>query len=170
MADTPFSDSYIETDAELEALIGADPRAAAVALKALAAASQCWYCQEATRRIDLLSLAGQKYDDDIVAGVHDQPLAFPRIIDGVTLDWNSGTSLAFVPADVKRACVEEAIALYQYQDSPDMAYQEMGIKKLQLGTGAGFMVEYSGSMTATSIMSARAKQIMRRYMGGVAVR
>ena len=28
MADTPFSDSYIETDAELEALIGADPRAA----------------------------------------------------------------------------------------------------------------------------------------------
>jgi len=75
-----------------------------------------------------------------------------------------------VPADVKRACVEEAIALYQYQDSPDMAYQEMGIKQLQLGTGAGFSVTYSGSLTAISIMSTRAKQIMRRYMGGVAVR
>ena len=170
MADTPFSDSYIETDAELEALIGADPRAAAIALKALAAASQEWYCQEATRRIDALPLAGRKYDDDIVAGVPDQLLAFPRIIDGVTRDWNSSTSLAFVPADVKRACLEEAITLYQYQDSPDMAYQEMGIKQLQLGTGAGFSVTYSGSAMATSIMSTRAKQIMRRYMGGAAVR
>jgi len=46
MVDTPFTDIYIETDAELEALIGADPRAAAVALKALAAAAQEWYCQE----------------------------------------------------------------------------------------------------------------------------
>ena len=51
MVDTEFADSYIETDTILEALIGADPRAAAVALKALAAASQEWYCQEATRRI-----------------------------------------------------------------------------------------------------------------------
>ena len=171
MVDIPFTDSYIETDAELEALIGAaDPRAAAIALKALAAASQEWYCQEATRRIDALPLRGTKYDIDIVAGVPDQPRAFPRIIDGVTCDWNSSTSLAFVPADVKRACVEEAIALYQYQDSPDMAYQEMGIKQLQLGTGAGFSVTYSGSLTAISIMSTRAKQIMRRYMGGVAVR
>jgi hypothetical protein len=170
MVDTEFADSYIETDTILEALIGADPRAAAVALKALAAASQEWYCQEATRRIDALPLRGTKYDIDVVAGVPDQPRAFPRIIDGVTCDWNSSTSLAIVPSDVKRACVEEAIALYQYQDSPDMAYQEMGIKKLQLGTGAGFMVEYSGGAVATSIMSIRAKQIMRRYMGGVAVR
>ena len=170
MADTPFSDSYIETDAELEALIGVDPRAAAVALKALAAASQEWYCQEATRHIDQLPLRGTKYDIDVVAGVPDQPLAFPRIIDGITCDWNSSISLTIVPSDVKRACVEEAIALYQYQDSPDMAYQEMGIKKLQLGTGAGFMVEYSGRAVATSIMSIRAKQIMRRYVGGVAVR
>ncbi|MFA5407796.1 MAG: hypothetical protein WC343_03390 [Bacilli bacterium] len=170
MTETPFSDSYIETDAELEALIGADPRAAAIALKALAAASQEWYCQEATRRIDALPLRGTKYDNDIVAGVPDQPLAFPRIIDGTACDWNSSTSLAIVPPDIKRACMEEAIALYQYQDSPDMAYQEMGIKQLQLGTGAGFSVTYSGSLTAISIMSTRAKQIMRRYMGGVAVR
>jgi len=170
MVDTEFSDSYIETDAELEALIGADPRASAVALKALAAASQEWYCAEATRHIDQLPLRGTKYDNDIVAGVPDQPLAFPRIIDGTACDWNSSTSLAIVPPDIKRACMEEAIALYQYQDSPDMAYQEMGIKQLQLGTGAGFSVTYSGSLTVISIMSTRAKQIMRRYMGGVAVR
>lgn len=118
MVDTEFSDSYIETDAELEALIGDDPRAAAVALKALASASQEWYCQEATRRIDQLPLRGTKYDIDVVAGAPDQPLAFPRIIDGVTCDWNSSTSLAIVPADVIRACVEEAIALYSYHSSP----------------------------------------------------
>lgn len=49
MVDTPFNDSYIETDAILAAMIGANPSASAVALKALAAASQAWYCQEATR-------------------------------------------------------------------------------------------------------------------------
>ena len=86
MVDTPFTDSYIESDAELETLIGADPRAAAVALKALAAASQEWYCQEATRHIDQLPLRGTKYDIDVVAGVPDQPRAFPRIIDGITCD------------------------------------------------------------------------------------
>lgn len=51
MTDTEFVGSYIETDAELETLIGTDPRAAAIALKAAAAATQAWYCQEATRRI-----------------------------------------------------------------------------------------------------------------------
>lgn len=86
MTDTTFSDSYIETDAILEAMIGANPSASAVALKALAAASQAWYCQEATRHIDRLTLAGQKYDTDIIAGVAVQALQFPRIIDGATCD------------------------------------------------------------------------------------
>ena len=35
MPDTAFSDSYIATDAILEAMIGADPRASSVALNAL---------------------------------------------------------------------------------------------------------------------------------------
>lgn len=35
MTDTTFSDSYIATDALLEAMIGADPRTSSVALKAL---------------------------------------------------------------------------------------------------------------------------------------
>ena len=137
MVDTEFSDSYIETDAELEALIGVDPRAAAVALKALAAASQCWYCQEATRRIDQLPLRGTKYDIDVVAGVPDQPRAFPRIIDGTACDWNSSTSLAIVPSDVKRACVEEAIALYSYHSSPSAGkrqeLQAQGVTSYSIG-------------------------------------
>jgi hypothetical protein len=106
-----------------------------VALKALAAASQEWYCQEATRHIDQLPLRGTKYDNDIVAGVPDQPRAFPRIIDGLTLDWNSGTSLAFVPADVKRACVMEAIAIYAEQaagGASRASRQQAGVASYQI--------------------------------------
>ena len=135
MVDTEFSDSYIETDAELEALIGADPRASAVALKALAAASQEWYCAEATRHIDQLPLRGTKYDNDVVAGVPDQPRAFPRVIDGLTLDWNSSTSLAIVPSDVKRACMEEAIAIYAEQaagGTSRASLQEAGVASYQI--------------------------------------
>lgn len=137
MVDTAFTDSYIETDAELEALIGADPRAAAVALKALAAASQEWYCQEATRHIDQLPLRGTKYDIDIVAGIPDQPRAFPRIIDGITCDWNSSTSLAIVPTDIKRACMEEAIAIYAHLASGAATkrqdLQAQGVKSYSIG-------------------------------------
>lgn len=137
MVDTAFTDSYIETDAELEALIGADPRAAAVALKALAAASQEWYCAEATRHIDQLPLRGRKYDIDVVAGVPDQPRAFPRIIDGVACDWNSSTSLAIVPTDIKRACMEEAIAIYAHLASGAATkrqdLQAQGVKSYSIG-------------------------------------
>ena len=45
--------SYVSI-AELEAYIGADPRTAAIALKAAADATQLWYCQRATRIIDAI--------------------------------------------------------------------------------------------------------------------
>jgi hypothetical protein len=53
MADTSFTSSYVLTDAVLEAYIGADPRAGSITFKALAAASREWYCQAATRAIDI---------------------------------------------------------------------------------------------------------------------
>lgn len=169
MVDTPFTDSYIESDAELEALIGtADPRAAAIALKALAAASQEWYCQEATRRIDQLPLRGTKYDPDITAGVPDQPRAFPRIIDGVTCDWNSSTSLAIVPTEVKRACMEEAIALYAYYASTSeqkrASLQAQGVKSYSIGD----LSETYGPSTTTGPMqglkSSAAYRLLSRYI------
>ena len=167
MVDTPFTDSYIETDAELEALIGADPRAAAIALKALAAASQEWYCQEATRRIDALPRRGTKYDIDVVAGVPDQPRAFPRIIDGITCDWNSSTSLAIVPAEVKRACMEEAIALYSYHSSPSAGkrqeLQAQGVTSYSIGK----LSETFGGTPANrsyGILSQEAYRYMSKYV------
>ena len=168
MVDTPFTDSYIESDAELEALIGANPRAAAVALKALAAASQEWYCQEATRRIDALPLRGTKYDTDVVAGVPDQPRAFPRIIDGVTCDWNSSTSLAIVPTDIKRACMEEAIALYAEQSAGGTSrasLQEAGVASYQIpGIISETFRPGGGSTAQMGLKSSNSYRILAKYI------
>lgn len=168
MVDTEFSDSYIETDAELEALIGADPRASAIALKALAAASQEWYCAEATRHIDQLPLRGIKYDNDIVAGVPDQPRAFPRIIDGLTLDWNSSTSLAIVPTDVKRACVEEAISLYAEQSAGGTSrasLQEAGVASYQIpGIISETFRPGAGSAAQMGLKSSSAYRFLSKYI------
>lgn len=155
MVDTPFSDSYIESDAELEALIGADPRAAAIALKDLAAASQCWYCQEATRRIDALPLAGRKYDTD-------QPRAFPRIIG-----WNSSTSLAIIPSDVIRACMEEAIALYLYYSSPSAGkrqeLQSQGVTSYSIGK-LSETFGHASACQARGIQSQEAYRMLSKYI------
>ena len=124
MVDTTFTDSYITTDAILEAMIGSDLRAAAVALKAAAATAQAWYCQEATRRIDSLPLRGTKYE-------YDQALEFPRIIDGVVVG-NSDQD-AEVPDAVKRACLEEAIAILAAGSSGGrQALQDQGVASYQI--------------------------------------
>jgi hypothetical protein len=168
MADTPFTDSYIESDAELEALIGVDPRAAAVALKALAAASQEWYCAEATRHIDQLPLRGTKYDIDVVAGVPDQPRAFPRIIDGVACDWNSSTSLAIVPTDIKRACMEEAIAIYAEQSAGGTSrasLQEAGVASYQIpGIISETFRPGGGSTAQMGLKSSNSYRILAKYI------
>lgn len=138
MTDTTFSDSYIATDAALETLIGADPRAGAVALEALAAATQCWYCQEATRIIDNLRLQGTKYE-------YDQDRAFPRIINMIVV--GDADQNAVVPDEVERACVLEAIAIYEsvtagtdraaLQDAGVASYQIPGILSETFRPGAG---------------------------------
>ncbi|MCK9569681.1 hypothetical protein M0R72_12130 [Candidatus Pacearchaeota archaeon] len=160
MADTILSDSYIETDAELETLIGSDPRAGAVALKALAATSQAWYCQEATRHIDALSLRGTKYDQSFEGIIPAQALEFPRIIDGKLVGDAYGNDV--VPAQVKRACLEEAIAIMEWGASWRRKNQEQGVTQVQLGSGSGLSESY---LAPTTMLSFRARQIMRRYMG-----
>lgn len=155
MVDTPFSDSYIETDAELEALIGANPKAAAIALKAAAAATQEWYCQEATRRIDQLTLRGQKYDPD-------QALEFPRIIDGVIV--GNADQDAEVPTQVLWACLEEAIAILASGSSGGrQALQAQGVASYQI---PGIISETFRSGAGTeALQSVEARRIMRRYTG-----
>jgi hypothetical protein len=175
MTDTPFSLSYIPTDAELETLIGNDPRTAAVALKALAAASQEWYCQEATRHIDALPLRGTRYEEQYIEnGVQKdadedglaQVLEFPRVIDGVTKDWDYGTDLPIVPALVKRACLEEAIAIYQAGAGGGLKdLQEQGVSAMSIGGKLSYT--FVGGGGSSPLLSAAAKRIMRRYVGAV---
>lgn len=166
MVDTSFSDSYIETDTELETLIGADPRAAAVALKAAAAASQEWYCQEATRAIDMLRLRGTKYE-------YDQDRAFPRIIDGAIV--GDSDQNAVVPDDVERACMEEAIALYAYYASASeqkrASLQAQGVTHYSI---EGLSETYGPSTTTgpmQGLKSSAAYRLLSRYIArSVAVR
>jgi hypothetical protein len=120
MPDTTFSASYVTTDAILETYLTNDPRASAIALKAMVAASQAWYCAEATRRIDSLPLRDQKWDMTSSNGVAVQTLEFPRPINGVGV----GNGIDYdldpdVPDLVKRACMEEAIAIYTFLSDSD---------------------------------------------------
>lgn len=149
------SDSYIGSSVELEAMIGDDPRTAAAALKAASDAAQAWYCQEATRNIDGLILRGDKYDPD-------QALEFPRIIDGVTV--GNADQDAEVPDAVKRACLEEAIAIYGAGSSGGrQALQAQGVASYQI---PGILSEtFRAGAGSETLLSQRARQIMRRYMG-----
>jgi hypothetical protein len=165
MTDTTFSNSYIETDSELETLIGSDHRASAVALKALEAASQSGYCQEATRRIDAMPLRGQKWDMTSSNGVAVQTLEFPRLIDGVGV----GNGIDYdlipdVPDAVKRACLEEAIAIYQAGTSGGLKeLQEQGVSSMSIGGKLSY--SFVPGAGGQGLHSAAAKRYLRKYLG-----
>jgi hypothetical protein len=151
-------------------MIGGDKRAAAIALKALAAESQAWYCQEATRRIDALRLRGTRYEDEYLengtqADINEdgltQTLEFPRVIDGVVLGWDYQTELPLVPERVKRACLEEAIALYKYVDSFRLEAQQRGVKAIDLGDG---LSEQYLPGAGEGLLSSEARALMSRYV------
>lgn len=159
MVDTPFNDSYIETDAILAAMIGANPSASAVALKALAAASQAWYCQEATRHIDQLRLRGDKYDST-------QDRAFPRVIDGIIV--GDSDQNVVVPDDVLRACMEEAIALYAEQSAGGTSrasLQEAGVASYQIpGIISETFRPGAGSASQMGLKSSSSYRLLSKYI------
>lgn len=173
MTDTSFADSYIETDAELETLIGSDPRVAAVALKAAVAASQAWYCQEASRHIDALPLRGSRYEEKFIENgvqvdtngdAQTQTLEFPRYLDGVVCDWDHATDLPVVPAEIKRACMEEAIAIYQAGTSGGLKdLQEQGVSAMSIGGKLSY--SFVPGSASSPLLSAAARRIMRKYTG-----
>lgn len=172
MPDTEFLNSYIVSDAELEALIGADKRSSSIDLKAASAADQAWYCQEATRHIDLLPMRGHRYEAKYIEnGVQKdtdedglvQTLEFPRIIDGVVVEWDHGTDLPIVPAEVKRACLEEAIAIYANGSGGLKDLQEQGVTSMSIGGKLSY--SFAPGASSSPLLSSAARRIMRRYMG-----
>jgi hypothetical protein len=123
MADTPVTDSYIETIEDAEAYFSGNPRATAF----LALDDISWYLKEATKIIDRLPLRGRKY---LLDG--SQERQFPREYrDGY--DMNELTGVAEVPQNVLDACCEEALAIYSQGVSGRRVMQEQGVKSFSLG-------------------------------------
>ena len=161
-ADTVVPNSYISSIDEADILAARRPNSASWSGDGKASA-----LQEATRRIDALPLRGRKYDTGITAGIPDQALEFPRIIDGETLDWNSSTSTAFVPLAVQWACLEEAISILAAGECGRRQLQEEGVQSFSIG---GKLSEtFIAGAGTTGLQSAKARQYLRRYMG-VAIR
>ena len=118
-----------------------------------------WYLQEATRHIDQLRLRGDKYDST-------QDRAFPRVIDGIIV--GDSDQNVVVPDDVLRACMEEAIALYEYYASTSeqkrASLQAQGVKSYSIGD----LSETYGPSTTTGPMqglkSSAAYRLLSRYI------
>ena len=164
MPETTFTNSYIESDTILETMIGVDPRASAIALKAATAESQAWYCQEATKHIDALPLRGQKWDMTSSNGLAVQTLQFPRLIDGVGVGNGIDYDLVpVVPDLVKRACLEEAIAILELGSGGRRSLQEQGVQSFTIG---GKLSEtFIPGFGSQGLISAQTRRYMRKFVG-----
>jgi hypothetical protein len=170
---TPVSDSYLETLEEADALALKRPNSTAWTGSGKAAA-----LQEATTRIDSLPLRGQRYElpylengvqkDTNLDGIA-QVLEFPRYVDDVLCDWDHAAvspsgriGMAVVPAHVKLACLEEAIWILQHGDTQRLENQQTGVASQSIARSSETYVLGFGLQT---LLSQRARTIMRRYIG-----
>jgi len=157
---TPTLDAYV-TLAEMDIYFVDNDRA--TNLLALTDQQQTSLLNQATQAIDNTQFRGTKYDTGITAGAPDQPRAFPRIIDGVTLDYNSTNQLAIVPQDVKYACMEEALAIQQAGVGGRKQLQDEGVQSFTLaGKLSETFIQGAGNH---SLQSRAARQLLRKYMG-----
>ncbi|MCK9570244.1 hypothetical protein M0R72_14965 [Candidatus Pacearchaeota archaeon] len=173
MVDTAVASSYITTIEDLEARIGADPRSAAIALKAADSTTQTWYLQKATKIIDALPLKGSTYNyiDRTSPSTDEQERQFPRVINERAVDWDDDTSTAVVPEDVKDACVEEAIALYDFYvsspgDQKRRKLQDQGVKSFSVGKLSESYGTRGTSSKWKGLHSQEAYDLMKQYIAG----
>ena len=160
MANPPVLDAYA-TLAEMATYLAGDGRAAE--FLALADPQKTSYLNRATQAIDSGKFRGTKYDTGITAGVLDQKRAFPRIIDGVTLDYNSTSRLAIVPQDVKSACIEEALEIYLAGLGGRKRLQDEGVQSF---TVAGKLSEtFVVGAGSQCLLSSAARRLLRKYLG-----
>jgi hypothetical protein len=153
-------DAYV-TLADLEVYFAGNDRAGD--LLALTDLQKTSLLNQATQAIDNTQFRGTKYDTGITAGAPDQPRAFPRIIDGVTLDYNSSSQLAIVPQDVKYACMEEALAIQQAGIGGRKQLQDQGVQSFTIGGRLSeTFIQGAGNR---SLQSRAARQLLRKYMG-----
>jgi len=100
----------------------------------------------ATRTIDRLLLKGRKTDST-------QSLAFPRYPD------------TEIPAVVKHACCEEALALLEHGNSQRRKLQQQGIQSFSIGHLSETYVASAGK----GLLSQEAKEYLRPWLAGSVV-
>lgn len=172
MTDTAVSHSYITTIEDCDARLSGDPRTSAVGFLALEDAPKTWYLQRATKVIDALPLKGSTYYwiDSTSPTSDEQEFQFPRVINGYAIDWDDATSAAIVPEDVKRACLEEAIAIYAfYLDTDNVdrkSMREQGVSNYNLGGVYSESLGVSHAEKHRGLMSPDAYILMKPYMAG----
>jgi hypothetical protein len=153
-------DSYVTLE-EVTTYLTGDDRA--TAFLTLTDQQKTSYLNRATLAIDAAPFRGTKYDLGITAGVPDQKRAFPRIIDGVTLDYNSTIGLPIVPPDVKTACIEEVLAIQQAGTGGRKLLQDQGVKSFVIGGKLSeTFIDGAGNR---GLLSATSKLLLRKYMG-----
>lgn len=176
---TPISsadiDAYV-TLSEAGAYFTSDPRA--TAFLALGT-GMSWYLQRATKIIDNLKLKGRTYYDFVTVSPitgQQQDKQFPRYIDGMCYGWNVNTLLPEIPQEVKDACCEEALAIYDVNASPDkkmrLSLQRQGVTSVNYqGTSEQFAQNPSGSISGAGnrykgLMSKEAYDLLSGYLAG----
>lgn len=147
----PTASSYLDA-ASADTLAASRPTNAAWA--AASSVEKLAALEEATRRIDSMVLRGNKYDSD-------QALEFPRIIDGVVV--GDEDQAAVVPDLVKRACLEEAIAILAAGSGSLKDLQEQGVSSMSIGGKLSYT--FIAGAGNSGLQSAAAKRYMRKYIG-----
>jgi hypothetical protein len=168
MPDTTFTASYVLTDAILETYLANDPRTEAVAMVALSAAVQGWYCQRATKAIDALPLSGHKL-------LETQSLQFPRkyVSQGLPSPYFGSLILidqlgyvyesADVPQVVINACGEEALGIYRRINSQRLQNIQEGVANQSI-SGASETYAPNAKNQYEGLMSKDAYDMLLKYI------
>ena len=169
MTDTPITNCYLTTRELALAYFSGDPRA----LEFVATpATMDWYLKRATKAIDAMPLAGLTYyiyNRNTTIDTDEQSLAFPRVICGKIHEWDDDTGLPIVPQNVKDACCEEALALYELYtssgDSNRLKLQTQGVASFSLGDLSETFVP-AAATKKKGMRSQEAYDLMKGYLAG----
>ena len=83
----------------------------------------------AERLIESVPWRGQPYDFD----ESEQPIKWPRVIDGVSVDYDEEENEAVVPTEIKEAIYEEALAILKLGNSSRDQLRSDGVKSFNVG-------------------------------------
>jgi len=167
MAD--ISDSYITTVADMEARLADDPRPLAIAF--LDSDNPTWYLQKATAIIDSLYLKGSTYYyiDQIDPATGYQARQFPRVVNGRVCNWDYDANSELVPEEVKKATIEEALALYDEDNDADLILrrklQKSGVSSVNF-RGRSESYETGATRKWKGLHSQESYDLLKSYIAG----